>query len=171
MMTFGSRDRVMMYFRTIILVTLAALTACANLSNRDPLMINVAGIEQVPGEGMELVLAVRLRVQNPNNTPLEYNGVAVNLDINGRALASGVSDDVGVVPRYGETVFTVPVTISAFNVARQIYGTLNADNPNEVRYELRGKLEGGLFGTRRFNDEGMFTLTPPPRTDQQQQNW
>lgn len=140
---------------------LLLLAACATLSQRDPLFIDVAGIEQVPGEGMELNLAVRIRVQNPNDTAVEYDGVALALDINGRTLASGVSDDVGIVPRYGQRVFTIPVTISAFDVARQVFGVMNADDPNEVRYRVRGKLEGGLFGTRRFDDQGMFRLAPP----------
>ncbi len=156
----------MMHFRsgTLAVLALLALAACANLGPRDPLYIDVAGIEQVPGEGMELVLSVRIRVQNPNDAPVEYDGVALVLDINGRKLAAGVSDEVGVVPRYGETVFTIPMTISAFDVARQLYRFMSAEEPSEVRYSVRGKLEGGLFGTRRFQDEGMFTLAPPERT-------
>lgn len=149
------------------LPALLLLAACAALSPRDPLFIDVAGIEQVPGEGMELNLAVRIRVQNPNDTAVEYNGVALALDINGRSLASGVSDDVGVVPRYGQRVFTIPVTISAFDVARQVFGAMNAEDPEEVRYRVRGKLEGGLFGTRRFDDEGLFRLAPPEGTDRE----
>jgi hypothetical protein len=29
---------------------------------------------------------------------------------------------------------------------------------NDIRYRVRGKLEGGLFGTRRFSDEGTLEL-------------
>lgn len=155
-----------MHFRSsmLALFALLTLTGCANLSGRDPLYIDVAGIEQLPGEGMELVLAVRIRVQNPNDRPVEYDGVALALDVNDRKLATGVSDEVGIVPRYGEIVFTIPMTISAFDVARQLYGFMNSDEPNQVRYSVRGKLEGGLLGTRRFQDEGMFTLAPPEHT-------
>lgn len=142
-------------------VASSILSACANLPNRDPLFVDVAGIEPLPGEGMELNLAVRIRVQNPNDAPVEYSGLALALDINGRNLASGVSDDVGIVPRYGERVLTIPVTISAFDVARQILGFMSTDDPSEVRYRVRGKLEGGLLRTRRFTDEGSFTLTMP----------
>lgn len=153
-----------MHIRNSTLAILALLaSACASLSQRDPLYIDVAGIEQIPGEGMELVLALQIRVQNPNDAPVEYDGVALALDINGQKLAAGVSDEVGVVPRYGETVFTIPMTISAFDVARQLYRYMSADEPSELRYSVRGKLEGGLFGTRRFQDEGMFTLAPPER--------
>jgi hypothetical protein len=128
------------------------------MANRDPLNIDVAGIEPLPGEGLELRLAVTIRVQNPNDLPLEYTGAALSVDLNGRRLATGVSDAVGTVPRYGESVFTIPVTISAFNMARQVLGFTTADDPNEVRYRVRGKLEGGLFGTRRFTDAGSFNL-------------
>ncbi|HEY8521306.1 MAG TPA: LEA type 2 family protein [Gammaproteobacteria bacterium] len=156
------------------LVVLAAwLAGCATVANRDPLNIAVAGIEPLPSEGLELRLAVAIRVQNPNDRPLEYTGVALTLDLNGRRLATGVSDAVGVVPRYGESVFTIPVTISAFDMARQVFGFANAPEAREVRYRVRGKLEGGLLGTRRFNDEGSFelpaaTARPPARTDRVQ---
>ena len=82
----------------------APSAACAALPNRDPLSIDVAGIEPLPGEGLELRLAVRVRIQNPNDTPIEYSGAALDLDLNGRKLASGVSDAIGTVPRYGEAV-------------------------------------------------------------------
>jgi len=149
------------------LVVVAALAAglggCASIANRDPLNIDVAGIEPLPGEGLELRLAVTLRVQNPNDLPMEYTGAALALDLNGRKLATGVSDAMGTVPRYGESVFTIPVTISAFNMVRQVLGLVDAGATTEVRYRVRGKLEGGLFGTRRFNDEGSFDL--PALTD------
>lgn len=144
---------------SLVLCVLAALLAgCATVANRDPLNIDVAGIEPLPGEGLELRLAVTIRVQNPNDRPLEYTGAALTLDLNGRRLATGVSDAVGTVPRYGESLFTIPVTISAFNMARQVIGFANAGNAEEVRYRVRGKLEGGLLGTRRFSDEGSFEL-------------
>jgi hypothetical protein len=55
-------------------------------------------------------------------------------------------------------VLTIPVTISALSMARQVIGFANASGRNEVRYRVRGKLEGGLFGTRRFEDTGAFSL-------------
>jgi LEA14-like dessication related protein len=151
-------------FRAAILVLAVPLmlAGCATLANRDPLTIAVAGIEPLPGEGLELRLAIRVRVQNPNDTPLEYSGAALALDLNGRRLASGVSDLVGTVPRYGEAVLTIPVTISAFDMARQVLGFANAPDDREVRYRVRGKLEGGVFGTRRFSSDGTFEL-PAPR--------
>jgi LEA14-like dessication related protein len=144
------------------ILALSILTGCATLPNSDPLSIDVAGIEPLPGEGLELRLAVTIRVQNPNNAAVEYSGAALSLDLNGRKLASGVSDAAGTVPRYGETTLTVPVTISAFNMVRQVFGFIEADAQGEVRYRVRGKLEGGIFGTRRFSDEGSMQLPSRP---------
>jgi len=151
--------------RTLLLFAVVmSLGACAGLPQRDPLNVGVVGIEPLPSEGMELRLAVTIRVQNPNDTQVEFTGAAVELDLNGRALASGVTDAVGTVPRYGETEFTVPVTISAFNVARQLIGLMNGSNADQVNYRVRGKLEAGLFGTRRFTDDGSFQLNLPTQT-------
>ena len=147
----------------LLLLASWILAACSTLPNRDPLSIDVAGIEPLPSEGLELRLAVRVRIQNLNDTGIEYTGAALNLDFNGRKLASGVSDAMGTVPRYGETVLTIPVTISALNMARQVLGftNANAQEQRDVSYTVRGKLEGGLFGTRRFTDEGTFELPKP----------
>ena len=76
--------------------------------NRDPLNIDVAGIDPLPSEGLELRLAVKVRIQNPNDASVEYTGTALSLDLNGHKLASGVSDEVGTVPRYGEAVLHDP---------------------------------------------------------------
>jgi len=147
--------------RALLIVSLAlALGACASLPSRDPLVVDVANIEPLPGEGMEIRLRVAVRIQNPNDTPVEYRGAALDLSLNGRRAASGVSDAAGVVPRYGETVIYVPVTISAFNIVSQVIGFMDTSETDEISYRVRGKLEGGLFGTRRFADEGSFALNP-----------
>jgi LEA14-like dessication related protein len=71
----------------------------------------VAGVEPIPGEGLEMRFNVKLRIQNPNDAPIEYNGVSLELDLNGQSFASGVSDQSGTVPRFGETVIDVPLTV------------------------------------------------------------
>ena len=147
---------------TIALLLGVSVAACASLSNRDPLVVDVAGIESLPGEGLEIRLQVAIRIQNPNDVPVTYRGTALDLDLNGRRAASGVSDAAGEVPRYGESVIYVPVTISAFNIVNQLIGLMN-DDGDEFSYRIRGKLDGGLFATRRFVDEGMLSLNPPAR--------
>ncbi|MCF7201062.1 LEA type 2 family protein [Pseudomonas oligotrophica] len=146
--------------RLLALLLALSLAGCAAFSTRDPLNVQVAGIEPLPGEGLELRLLVKLRLQNPNTTPIDYHGVALSLDVNGRRLASGVSDRQGTVPRFGEALLQVPVSISAFSVARQALGLAEHSGMDAVPYVLRGKLAGGLFGTQRFVDKGTLDLSP-----------
>ena len=138
------------------------LAGCAALQGKDPLQVTVAGIEPLQGEGLELRLTVKLRVQNPNDQPIEYRGVALTMDVQGKTLASGVSDSSGTVPRFGEAVIAVPVSISAFRMARQALAFSN--NNGKIAYEMKGKLSGSLFGTERFTARGDFELPSPAAT-------
>ncbi|KAF1685547.1 water stress/hypersensitive response domain-containing protein [Pseudoxanthomonas broegbernensis] len=145
-------------FQRLALLLLAALAGCAGLPHRDPLRVDVAGVESLPGEGMELRLAVKLRVQNPNAVAVDYDGAALELELNGRTLATGVSGAAGTVPRYGEAIVTIPVTVSMLGVARQIAAFGSGKEPRRLDYVVRGKLEGGLFGTRRFSGRGRLDI-------------
>lgn len=145
----------------ILSLLLLSLSACALLPNRDPLNINVVGMEPLQSQDMEIRFAVKIRVQNPNENSLSFNGVSLDLSINGQPFASGVSDQSGSIERFSETVLTVPVSVSAFSVLRQTFGLSQAQTLNNMPYILRGKLAGGLFGTQRFVDSGKLSLPGP----------
>jgi LEA14-like dessication related protein len=72
------------------LVLVACCAAClrrlCDLQGKDPLQVTVAGIEPCRVEGMELRLMVKLRVQNPNDAPIDYRGVALTMDVQGKTL-------------------------------------------------------------------------------------
>ncbi|MBE2243923.1 MAG: LEA type 2 family protein [Burkholderiaceae bacterium] len=138
---------------------LVLLGACATIG--DALRVNVVGVEPLQGEGLELRFAVRLRVQNPNDGAIEFDGVAVDLELDGKNVATGVSDQKGSVPRFGETIITVPVTVSAFNVARVLVGFSGAQSRGEIPYAVSGKLAGGSFGAVRFSRSGALALPQP----------
>jgi LEA14-like dessication related protein len=147
------------FVRAWLLLGTIMLSACASMPSHDPLQVSVAGVESLPGEGMELRLLVKLRVQNPNDAPIEYNGVSLNLDVMGRDFASGVSAEAGTVPRFGEAVVAVPVTVSLMRMARQVLGMLDGKPVDKVTYSLSGKLNGvSMFGTHRFTSKGEFEL-------------
>jgi hypothetical protein len=139
------------------LVTLT-LNGCAGLFGGDPLRVNVAGIEPIDNQGLEMRFNLKLRVQNPNNSTVNFNGISVALDLNGKPFASGVSDQNGSVPRFGETVVTVPLTVPAFTVVRQALALPGFVQSGQIPYTLRGKLASGLTGTTRFIDQGTMAL-------------
>jgi LEA14-like dessication related protein len=145
-------------------VAAIALTGCASMPHSDPLQVTVAGVEGLPGEGMEFRMLVKLRVQNPNEAPIEFTGVYVQLDVLDKTFATGVSDESGAVPGFGETVISVPVTVSALRMVRQVVGMLDGQPVDQIRYEMSGKLNGGLFNTHRFESKGEFVLPKPGPT-------
>lgn len=149
-----------MRWPTLLLAALVSLllAACAALPGRDPLRVELVGIEPMEGQGLELRLAVKLRVQNPNEEAVEYDGAALDLEVNGKSLAYGVSDQRGSVPRYGERVLVVPVSITALNVVRQALALADGTQRDAVPFVLRGKLAGGAFGAVRFSQEGSIGI-------------
>jgi LEA14-like dessication related protein len=136
----------------------ALLGACAMAPSREPLQVTVAGIDSLPGEGFEMRMLVRLRVQNPNDAPLDYDGVYLKLDVLDKTFATGVSSERGSVPRYGEAVIGVPVTVSALRMVTNILGLLDGKPVDKVHYKLEGKLDGPAFGATRFQSQGELTL-------------
>ena len=148
--------------RSALLVLLAcgALLSggCASLQGRDPIQVIVAGVEPLQGEGLELRMLVKLRIQNPNDLPLDFNGVSVELDVQGKRFATGVSDAAGSVPRFGETFVDVPVSISVFRIARQAIGVMTNEYRGKLVYEMTGKLAGPAFNSVRFQSKGELTL-------------
>lgn len=142
----------------LALLVASTLGACTLLSQRDPLRIDVVGIEPLPAQDLELRFAVKLRVQNPNDSAVDYDGLALDLEVNGHPLASGVSNEHGRLERYSETVLTLPLSVSAFSALRQALGLSQTQRLENLPYTLHGKLAGGLFGTVRFDDSGHLRL-------------
>ena len=145
----------------LLAAALLALPGCASLSHNDPLQVTVAGIEGLPGEGegMEVRMLVKLRVQNPNDAAIQYDGVYLKLDVLDKTFASGVSGEGGTVPGFGEAVIGVPVTVSVLRMVRQVAGLLDGQPVEKVTYQMSGKLDGGAFSTRRFSARGEFDLS------------
>lgn len=142
------------------LKVLLALTvvSCASLAPRDPLQVTVADIESLPGEGLELRMLVKLRIQNPNDAPVEYDGVYLKLDVQDKTFATGVSDEHGSVPRFGESLISVPVTASALRLALHTFGLVSGKPLDKISYKLEGKLAGPAFGSTRFQSQGELAL-------------
>ena len=145
---------------TVVALTLLSLQGCAIFQRSDPLQVTVAGIEPMEGQGqgLELRLLVKLRVQNPNDAPIDYNGVAVEMIVQGKTFATGVSDASGTVPRFGESVIAVPVTASAFRMLGEAYTLFRSGGSGKITYEMTGKLNGSGFNSVHFRTQGEFDL-------------
>ncbi|MOA61695.1 hypothetical protein D3C78_1869000 [compost metagenome] len=56
-------------------------------------------------------------------------------------------------------MLVVPVSVSVFSAVRQALGLAESVRLDSVPYVLRGKLGGGLWGSRRFADAGSVDLS------------
>lgn len=169
----GGRERSSLLAAVVVLILAMSMGACATPGGRDAPDIRIVGLEALPSEGLELRFALKMRVSNPNDSPVGFDGIAVKLDLDGRGVASGVSDARGEVPRFGEELVTVPVSISAFGTLRQLLGRLGdggteaGEITRPIAYSLSGKL-GGVAGSRRstrFADKGELDLFPSAKVD------
>jgi LEA14-like dessication related protein len=135
-----------------------ALGGCASFKYPEPINVIIAGVEPLEGEGLEVRMRVKLRIQNPNDSPLAFDGVSVQMDVQGKRFATGVSNVGGTVPRFGEAIIDVPVSISVFGIARQAIGVMTQDTRGRLAYEMTGQLAGPALGGVQFTSKGEFTL-------------
>jgi LEA14-like dessication related protein len=148
----------------LLAVAVLTLTACAALRGRNPPQVSLAGVEpsaageSTASQSFEARVQLKLRVQNPNDTAIDFNGLTVELDVQGKSLASGLSNQSGTVPPFGEAMITVPVTVSMWGMANQALGLLSGKNISKVSYEMRGKLNDTRNGALPFKSEGTLNL-------------
>jgi LEA14-like dessication related protein len=135
-------------------------SGCASLQGREPIDAIMVGVEPLQGEGLELRMLVKLRIQNPNDSPVDFNGVSLTMNVQGKRFATGVSDTAGSVPRFGEAIVSVPVSVSMFRIARQAVGVMTDEYRGRLTYEMKGKLAGPAFNSVHFKSSGEFTLPP-----------
>ncbi len=142
----------------------ALLSACAGWPSGSPLKVSVVDLNSLPGAGMELRFMVKLRVQNAGDSDITYDGISLELDLRGLSFASGVSAEVGSIPRFGEVLINVPVSVSATALLRQAWSLARNSNgqPLRITYAARGRLAGGLLGGQHFESAGDIDWPPPP---------
>lgn len=133
------------------------LAACAGTGLHEPVRVNLADLESLPGAGMEARFLAKIRVQNPNDVSIAYSGVSAEIDLNGKSFASGVSDATGEVPRFGESVIEIPLTVPATAIVRQVLGLMTGDLA-KATYRVRGFVNTGTFGRAPFNSTGEIEL-------------
>lgn len=144
----------------LALLPLALLGACA-APPKTPLMVNVASVQRIEGAAMELRFNARLRVQNPNDAPVNYDGAAVELRLmNGATIGTGVTPGGGSVPRLSETMIDVPITVSQLGEVRRAIGLYGAPD-RKLDVALKGRLSGSAFDVLGFEWRGELALPLP----------
>lgn len=153
-----SRSQIFMLRRAGLVVFVSAvLASCAGMGLHESLRVNLAGLESIPGAGMEARFLAKVRVQNPNDVSITYTGLSAELDLNGKSFASGVSDATGEIPRFGESLIEIPLTVPATAIVRQVLGLISGDR-SKATHHVRGFLNTGTFGRAPFDSTGEIEL-------------
>ena len=140
-----------------VVAAIACLASCASFAYRDPVRVNLVGLEPAEGQGLELRFLARVRVQNANDLPIEFDGAALEVELAGKSFAAGVSDRKGAVPRFGEALVEIPVTVPAIAIVRQVLGVANG-GALRTDYKLSGFINTPTAGKVRFESSGDIAL-------------
>lgn len=117
-----------------------AITGCTHYT---PVDVFVIGLTPTEGAPLEQRVRVDLRIQNPNDQPLNARGMRIQLDVNGQRLARGVSDASFSIPRLGEATTSIVASTSVFDIARQL---VVMSSRQTVDYVLEGEVFLDGFG-------------------------
>ncbi|MFC1664269.1 LEA type 2 family protein [Pseudomonadota bacterium] len=113
---------------------------CANMNpDYDTPKVDVVGIESAEGGGQAFQFRIKLRILNPNASPLKLAGIYYVLTIEGLDVVSGTAKDFPEIAGYSEQIVTVSAAASLINSIRLATELIN--KPREgLHYELRAKL-------------------------------
>jgi len=146
---------------TLCFALAGGLQGCATMrSDFEEPAVTVTSFRAVPSEGAALSFEIGLRVVNPNRDPLELQGVAYTITLEGHKLITGVGKDLPVIDGYSEGTFTLNASASLFQ-AIQLLGDLMNDPKDRISYDLDTKLDIGTFYPAiRVRNSGEISLQP-----------
>lgn len=131
--------------------------ACASFGTRlEPPDVSLVGLRPLPVEGpFEQRMAITLRIANPNDVPLELDGIDVSVELNDRRLGRALGNERVSIPRLGDGLVELTATT---NLLSLLYQAIDLAGESKLEYALRGRafLANGP-GWLRFSREGELT--------------
>ena len=134
-----------------------SLNACAAFSMQEPLNVTIADLKPIEVGVLEQRYALKVRLLNPNDVEIAFDGVVFDLEINDTPFAKGVSNQSSVIPRFGEAVIDVQAVSGLQNILWQINELLKGERTT-LTYRIKGRLHGGGFGFTRFDSSGQIAI-------------
>jgi len=137
----------------LIVLVLLLLGCAAFQQNVERPRINIANVMPRDIKLFEQVFDLELRIQNPNDTPLEVNGLAFDLELNDKRFATGVSNQSLVIDPLSSGVIHVEAITTLVGFLRQVAEYQQTQNPR-VSYRIKGVIYSGSAGTKLHFDDG-----------------
>jgi len=141
----------------LMLLCVISLEACAAFSMQEPLSVTIADLKPIEVGILEQRYALKVRLLNPNDAEIIFDGVVFDLAINDVAFAKGVSNQRSVIPRFGEAVIDVHAVSGLQNILMQINELLKGERTT-LTYRIKGRLHTGGFGYTRFDSSGEIAI-------------
>jgi len=144
----------------VTLLTLAlGLGACTGLRpDFETPTVTVSSFRPLPGDGAVPRFEIGLHIVNPNREPLELQGLAYTVSLDGRELVKGVENELPVIEGYGEGDVRLVAQPNLLGGIRLVTD-LMASPRDRFSYALEAKLDVGRFAPAiRVRDEGEIAL-------------
>lgn len=149
-----------------LLVAIILIPGCASLGSKpEPPEVSIAGLGMVSADLFEQRFSLRLRFLNPNDFPIDIQGMNYKVLLNGKSFASGVSNREVHVPAFGEAVSEVEVVSNITRIVGQLKHLATASGgrgPESLDYRIEGGIKLSNWSAKiPFEYEGTVSLTAP----------
>lgn len=149
------------YLACIFLVALLGLPlGCTTKFNQlENPKVNLVGFKLVEAQLLEQRYALTFRLINPNDVALPITGIYYEVELEGKAFATGVNASPVEIPAYGETRVTVEMSTTLLQSMRHL-ATIVEAKPENLDFRLKGHLNVNLpmLGKIPFSEAGQINL-------------
>jgi LEA14-like dessication related protein len=149
------------YLTGLFIVVLFGLNpGCAAKFNQlEEPKLNLVGFKLIDAQLLEQRYELTFRLLNPNDVALPITGIYYEVELAGKAFATGVNASPVDVPAYGETRVTVEMSTTLLQSIRQL-ATLAEAQPQQLDFHLKGHLNVNLpmLGKIPFSEKGQIKL-------------
>lgn len=142
-----------------LFLSLLLVAGCASLRPEiDPPKVTLESFKPLPGTGGAPRFEIKLRIANPNNQTFDIAGISYGVDIQGKELISGVSNDVPVLAPYSEELVSLEAGLQLFQLLR-LLSSLGMEPSDTLDYRFWAKIDfNGFVPTQRVEEVGSFSL-------------
>lgn len=136
------------------------LTACGNLPiGLETPGVTVTSFRVQPSDAMTPRFEIGLNVTNPNAVPLNIDGLAYSISIEGKSVLDGVTNNIDPIEAYGSGDIVITAVPDVIAGVRVLTGLLRGNN-DAVSYAFEAKLDvGSWLPDIRVRDDGEISLT------------
>jgi len=145
-----------LFFMAVLLF----LSGCATLNPAyEKPSVELVSFKALPANGFEQNFEIGLKLTNPNNFDLPFNGISYQFSVAGATLAHGVASNIPTAKAYGESRFVVPISTSLISGIKVVSALMNSKG-KDISYQLEALLDIDIAFVPRLTvvEEGIIPM-------------